>query len=63
MQSYMEKGLVDAMNDLPDESGSAVILDDTSERLYSLRVRPKISWHGGESPTAVHRIERVDLGF
>ncbi len=63
MQSYMEKGLVDAMNELPDESGSAVILDDTSERLYSLRVRPKISWHGGESPTAVHRIERVDLGF
>ena len=46
MQSYMEKGLVDAMNELPDESGSAVILDDTSERLYSLRVRPKnqLAW-------------------
>lgn len=63
MQSYMEKGLVDAMNDLPDEKGSAVILDDTSERLYSLRVRPRITWHGGESPTAVHRIERLELGF
>ena len=63
MQSYMEKGLVDAMNDLPDEKGSAVILDDTSERLYSLRVRPKLSWHGGESPTAVHRTQKLDLGF
>ncbi len=63
MQSYMEKGLVDAMNSLPDERGSAVILDDTSERLYSLRVRPKISWHGGESPTAVHRVERLKLSF
>jgi len=63
MQSYMEKGLVDAMNDLPDEKGSAVILDDTSERLYSLRIRPRTTWHGGESPTAVHRTQKLDLGF
>jgi len=28
-------------------------LDDNSERIYPMRVRPKFTWHGGESPSAV----------
>ncbi len=53
MQSYMEKGLTEEINNLPKEKGAAVILDDTSERIYPIKVRPKLSWHGGEAPSAV----------
>ena len=53
MQSYMEKGLIDEINNLPREKGSAIVLDDVSERIFPIRVRPRLSWHGGESPSAV----------
>ena len=58
MQSYMEKGLTDEINNLPKEKGAAVVLDDTSERIYPIRVRPRLSWHGGEAPSAVKIIGR-----
>ena len=56
MQSYMDKGLTDEINNLPREKGAAVVLDDTSERVYPIRVRPRLSWHGGEAPSAVKTI-------
>ncbi|MBI2448855.1 hypothetical protein HYV49_01015 [Candidatus Pacearchaeota archaeon] len=40
-------------DDLPKLKGSAIILDDNSERIYPMRVRPKFTWHGGESPVAI----------
>ncbi len=52
-QSYMREGIVEAMNELPREKGSAVLFDDTNERLYAIRMRPRISWHGGSSPSAI----------
>jgi len=63
MQSYMEKGLTQAINDLPKEKGAAVILDDISERVYPLKVRPKFSWHGGEAPSAVKKKKSLEFGF
>ena len=38
---------------LPDLKGSAIILDDNSERLYPVRIRPRLTWHGGEAPKAI----------
>ena len=55
MQSYMRKGLVGELDDLPREKGAAVIFDDTNERLYPIRVRPRFTWHGGSSPTAIQK--------
>lgn len=63
MQSYMDKGLTQAINDLPREKGAAVILDDTSERIYPLRIRPRFSWHGGEAPSAIKKKRGLELGF
>ena len=34
-------------------SQSALIFDDTNERLYPMRVRPRMTWHGGEAPNAM----------
>ncbi len=53
MQSYLLQGITSYMNDLPSLKGSAIILDDNSERIFPVRVRPRFTWHGGEAPTAV----------
>ncbi len=53
MQSYLLQGISGYMNDLPSLKGSAIILDDNSERIYPMRVRPRFTWHGGEAPTAI----------
>ena len=53
MQSYTGADIRKYLNALPNLKGSALILDDNSERLYPIRVRPRLSWHGGEAPRAV----------
>ncbi len=53
VQSYMREGIDKQLNLLPRESGAAVVFDDTNERIFPIRVRPRYTWHGGESPTAM----------
>jgi len=53
MQSYLTNSIQGYMNDLPSLKGSAIILDDNSERIYPMRMRPRFTWHGGEAPSAV----------
>jgi len=53
MQSYLLEDIKQQMDNLPSLKGSAIILDDNSERLYPIRIRPRFTWHGGEAPVAV----------
>jgi DNA helicase HerA-like ATPase len=53
MQSYLFESIKKYMDDLPSLKGSAIILDDNSERIYPMRIRPRFTWHGGEAPTAI----------
>tara|TARA_Y100000310_G_scaffold290477_1_gene317707 strand:- start:2277 stop:3587 length:1311 start_codon:yes stop_codon:yes gene_type:complete len=53
MQSYFLESIKKYMDDLPNLKGSAIILDDNSERIYPMRMRPRFTWHGGEAPTAL----------
>ena len=53
MQTYVLEDIQELINNLPRMKGSAIVLDDNSERLYSLQVRPRLSWHAGGSPTAI----------
>ncbi|MDD5192137.1 MAG: ATP-binding protein [Candidatus Nanoarchaeia archaeon] len=59
MQTYLLEGITKSMNNLPDLKGSAIILDDNSERLYPVRIRPRFTWHGGEAPTSVNIREKI----
>jgi len=59
MQSYLLESIKKYMDDLPNLKGSAIILDDNSERIYPMRIRPRFTWHGGESPTAVKVEKRL----
>ena len=53
MQSYVISSIKKYIDDLPNLKGSAIILDDNSERIYPMRIKPRFTWHGGEAPTAV----------
>ena len=59
MQSYLYESVKQKLDALPKLKGSAIILDDNSERIYPMRVRPRFTWHGGEAPTAV-KAEKED---
>ena len=59
MQSYMHGTLERYIQDLPRVKGAAVVFDDTNERMFPIRVRPRITWHGGSSPTAIHKKQEV----
>ncbi|MFC1722902.1 ATP-binding protein [Nanoarchaeota archaeon] len=52
-QSYMEHGIERAMSNLPPLKGTAVVFDDLNEKIMMMRVRPRITWHGGASPSAL----------
>jgi hypothetical protein len=53
MQTYLLENIKQQMDDLPSLKGSAILLDDNSERIYPIRVRPRYTWHGGEAPTTI----------
>jgi uncharacterized protein len=55
MQSYLLSSIKKYMDDLPSLKGSAIILDDNSERIYPMRIRPRFTWHGGEAPTSISK--------
>ncbi len=60
-QSYLYSKVSDQINTLPRLMGSAIILDDNSERVYPMRVRPRFTWHGGEAPIAIKKLEEGEL--
>ena len=64
MQTYLTNDILDYINSLPDIKGAGIILDDNSERIYPFKTRPKLSWHGGDAPSAV-KVKRkiLDIGL
>ncbi|MBI2543180.1 MAG: ATP-binding protein [Candidatus Aenigmarchaeota archaeon] len=47
-QTYMPEELEKLINKLPRHLiGSAIILDDALEKVFSVNIRPRISWHSG----------------
>jgi len=59
MQTYLLADIKNYLDNLPRLKGSAIILDDNSERIYPMRVHPRITWHGGEAPTAIKIKKRI----
>ena len=59
MQTYLTSDVKTYLDNLPRLKGSGIILDDNSERMYPMRVRPRFTWHGGEAPTAIKVKKRI----
>ncbi|MCX6818934.1 MAG: ATP-binding protein [Candidatus Aenigmarchaeota archaeon] len=53
MQTYMLYDISKYIDELPKLKGTAIILDDNSERIYKIRMRPRQSWHAGASPILI----------
>ena len=51
--TYLPQAIQRYIDELPPEKGTAILLDDKLEKIYAMQVRPKMSWHGGEDPTAI----------
>ena len=59
MQTYLATDIKTYLDNLPRLKGAGIILDDNSERMYPMRVRPRFTWHGGEAPTAIKIKKRI----
>lgn len=59
MQTYMRNDLTTELDNLPRVAGSALVFDDTNERLFSVKIRPRTSWHGGSAPAAVKMEKKI----
>lgn len=51
--TYMQGSISDALKKVGTEKGVALIIDDTSESVHIIKIRPRLSWHGGEEPSAM----------
>ena len=49
MQTYMASDIRKYLMDLPRLPGACIILDDNSERIYPVQIRPRFTWHGGRN--------------
>lgn len=59
MQTYMRESLTQQLDNLPGVKGAAIIFDETAERMYPIRIRPRFSWHGGGAPVALKEEKKI----
>ncbi|MEM2954806.1 MAG: DUF87 domain-containing protein [Candidatus Nanoarchaeia archaeon] len=60
--TYLPYTIQKYVDELPSDKGTAVLIDDKLERAFPIRIRPKMSWHGGEDPSAI-KAELAAFGF
>lgn len=53
MQTYVREKLEKIIGDLPRMAGSAAILDDNLEKIFTVNIRPRLSWHSGATAQIV----------
>jgi hypothetical protein len=53
MQTYLLESIWKYINELPRWSGAAIILDDNLEKLFTVNVRPRLSWHAGGTAVVI----------
>jgi len=53
MQTYMQEELEKIINKLPRQAGSCIVLDDVLEKIFSVNIRPRTSWHSGATAQLV----------
>ena len=51
--AYMREGIADCIKRIGQEKGAALLIDDTTETMHIVKIRPRKSWHGGSEPSAL----------
>lgn len=47
---YMHGDIQESLKKIGSEKGVALLVDDTSESVHVVQLRPRVSWHGGAEP-------------
>ena len=50
--TYLHQDFDKYYGQLPRAKGYALILDDNTERLWMVKIRPRLTWDAGETATA-----------
>jgi DNA helicase HerA-like ATPase len=50
---YMHGDIQDSIKKVGTERGVALLVDDTSESVHIVQLRPRVSWHGGSEPVII----------
>ncbi len=53
--TYMRDNFADAIMKMGSEKGVALVIDDNTEAVHLIRLRPRLSWHGGDDPAIICR--------
>ncbi|MEM3154461.1 MAG: DUF87 domain-containing protein [Candidatus Woesearchaeota archaeon] len=59
LQSYLRVGLDKELANLPRVAGVCLAIDDVNERIFPMRVRPRMSWHGGGAPGLITEVKKA----
>lgn len=51
--TYMHGDIKESIKKIGDEKGVALVIDDTSESTHVIKIRPRLSWHGGAESLVV----------
>ncbi|ETA67886.1 MAG: hypothetical protein PWQ51_164 [Methanolobus sp.] len=49
--TYMKDNFGDSIMKMGSEKGIAFVVDDNTEATHIIRMRPRLSWHGGDDPS------------
>ncbi len=52
-QTYMAEELEKLINKLPRQAGACIVLDDNLEKVFTVNIRPRLSWHAGGTAVIV----------
>ncbi|MEM0379289.1 MAG: ATP-binding protein [Nanopusillaceae archaeon] len=56
MKNFTAQDIEIYMNEnLPKRKGAAIVLDDKSERIYPVQIKPRFSWHGGQDAQLIRK--------
>lgn len=56
--TYMKGSIEEIMKKIGTEKGVSLVIDDILEDVHIVKIRPRMSWHGGGEPTAQGSNER-----
>ena len=51
--TYMKEKFGDSIMKMGSEKGAAFVVDDNTEAAHIIRMRPRLSWHGGDDPAII----------
>jgi Predicted ATPase len=51
--TYMKENFGDSIMKMGSEKGVAFVVDDNTEAAHIIRMRPRLSWHGGDDPAII----------